>query len=220
MLYASGENMRIAIIIASIGIAIFFLGYSALLIYYSWPIESFSVLWAAPFGDSFGIFSSLFSGLALIGLLYTIHQQGEELKLQREEMKSQRGEMSKTVATQIRQLHIELLKMAVEHPDLQEVWEEEGLIEKISFKQNTYMNLIVSHWEMQHINGMVPREQVEEMLDTYMQRSYFQKFWANSGKYRDRYAKKAALKEEREFFEMVNSAYKKSIRPAAKESTD
>jgi metal-dependent hydrolase (beta-lactamase superfamily II) len=110
--------------------------------------------------------------------------------------------------------------MAVEHPDLQEVWEEEGLIEKISFKQNTYMNLIVSHWEMQHINGMVPREQVEEMLDTYMQRSYFQKFWANSGKYRDRYAKKAALKEEREFFEMVNSAYKKSIRPAAKESTD
>lgn len=212
--------MRIAIIVASMAIALFFLGYSALIIYHSWPIENFSVLWAAPFGDSFGVFSSLFSGLALIGLLYTIHQQGEELKLQRQEMKSQRDEMSKTVATQIRQLHVELLKMAVENPDLQKVWEQEGEVKEISFKQNTYINLIVSHWEMQYINGMTPREQIGEMLDTYMQRSYFQKFWANSGKYRERYAKKATLAEEKEFFEMAKWAYNKSIQPNAEASAD
>ena len=193
-------NMRIAIITGSALIVITFVGYSILLVMHSGPIEDFSILWAAPFGDSFGVFSSLFSGLALIGLLYTIHQQGEELKLQRGEMKSQREEMTKTVATQIRQLHIELLQMAVEDTDLQYVWEEEKPVQSISFKQNMYINLIISHWEMQYINNMTPKAQVQEMLDTYMARPIFQKFWQTSKQYRERYAAKAKLIEEREFF--------------------
>lgn len=40
-------------------------------------------------GDSFGAVNALFSGLAFAGLIVTIQQQWEELKLTREEMKTQ-----------------------------------------------------------------------------------------------------------------------------------
>ncbi len=39
------------------------------------------------FGDSFGALNSLFSGLALLGVLYTVILQKRELSLQREELR-------------------------------------------------------------------------------------------------------------------------------------
>lgn len=53
------------------------------------------------FGDSFGALTSLFTGLAFVGLIITLGQQKaqiamqrEDLKLQREEMKASRAELS------------------------------------------------------------------------------------------------------------------------------
>lgn len=50
----------------------------------------------AQFGDSFGLVNSLFSGLALGGIIYTIILQKKELRLQREELKLTRGELKQT----------------------------------------------------------------------------------------------------------------------------
>lgn len=47
------------------------------------------------FGDKFGAVNSLFSGLAVAGLIYTIYLQKEELRLQREELQQTREEMSR-----------------------------------------------------------------------------------------------------------------------------
>jgi hypothetical protein len=52
------------------------------------------------FGDSFGILSALFNGLAFAGLIITILLQREELQLQRAELAGQREEMSKLAAAQ------------------------------------------------------------------------------------------------------------------------
>lgn len=46
------------------------------------------------FGDSFGSINSLFSGLALGGIIYTIFMQKKELSLQREELKNTRKEFT------------------------------------------------------------------------------------------------------------------------------
>jgi len=46
------------------------------------------------FGDSFGGVNSLFSGLALGGIIYTIFLQKKELSLQREELKETRNEFT------------------------------------------------------------------------------------------------------------------------------
>lgn len=69
------------------------------------PIDNFGV-----FGDSFGILTALFSGLAFVGLIVTIIMQGDELKLQRKELSltrktldAQRGEMQKQNETLAKQ---------------------------------------------------------------------------------------------------------------------
>ncbi|MEO5905234.1 MAG: hypothetical protein ABIQ11_00810 [Saprospiraceae bacterium] len=49
----------------------------------------------ASFGDSFGTINSLFSGLALAGIIYTIFLQKTELSLQREELKLTRTELKR-----------------------------------------------------------------------------------------------------------------------------
>lgn len=71
-------------------------------------------------GDSFGVITTLFSGLAFAGLIYTIYLQRNELQLQREELKLQREEMiksreqlSKQVAILKTQLGAEVVKMMV-----------------------------------------------------------------------------------------------------------
>ncbi|MCS0350647.1 hypothetical protein ND920_03320 [Vibrio ordalii] len=48
------------------------------------------------FGSMFGVSSALFSGLAFLGLIYTIFLQMKELSLQREELKLTRQELSKS----------------------------------------------------------------------------------------------------------------------------
>ena len=44
-------------------------------------------------GDSFGAINALFSGLAFVGLIFTIYLQKNELRLQREELRLQRNEL-------------------------------------------------------------------------------------------------------------------------------
>lgn len=57
---------------------------------------SFSTAKAGQFGDSFGIFTSLFSGITVIGLLITIHFQREDLKIAREAFSKQAEELELT----------------------------------------------------------------------------------------------------------------------------
>lgn len=47
------------------------------------------------FGDQFGAVNALFSGLAFLGLIYTIKQQSEDLRLQKEELSTMNDEAKK-----------------------------------------------------------------------------------------------------------------------------
>ena len=72
-----------------------FLAYSIFLICLTWPITSFKELTfskTAQLGDSFGVLTSLFSGLAFAGLIITILLQREELRESREIFRKQRFE--------------------------------------------------------------------------------------------------------------------------------
>ena len=68
--------------------------YACLLIYLTWPISNLSINSSGVFGDSFGLLTSLFSGLAFAGLIITIVMQRDELALQREELSLTRQELS------------------------------------------------------------------------------------------------------------------------------
>lgn len=60
------------------------------LIVLRWKYPAISL--RGPFGDSFGAINSIFSGLALAGIIYTIFLQKKELSLQRQELRDTREE--------------------------------------------------------------------------------------------------------------------------------
>lgn len=68
--------------------------YGGALLALTWPISELSINSSGVFGDSFGVLTSLFSGLAFAGLIITIVMQRDELALQRQELNLTREELS------------------------------------------------------------------------------------------------------------------------------
>lgn len=81
--------------------------YAGFILYLTYPISEYSIAQSGVFGDSFGLLTALFSGLAFAGLIITIRQQREDLilqnnsidiqnknlELQREELQATRDEI-------------------------------------------------------------------------------------------------------------------------------
>jgi len=84
------------------GVVLFVAGYATLILFLTWPITSWTVSGSGVFGDSFGILTALFSGLAFSGLIVTILMQHEELSLQRLEIRENRVEFKKSAEAQDR----------------------------------------------------------------------------------------------------------------------
>ncbi len=85
-------NKKLAIVLITF-IFVLVVGYGAFLLYVSWPVYFGNIDKAGVFGDSFGVITSLFSGLAFLGIILTILLQRDELKLQRKELELTRGEL-------------------------------------------------------------------------------------------------------------------------------
>ena len=71
-----------------------------LLFIYASPILIEELEDRAFYGDSFGSINTLFSGLALAGIIFTILLQKNELKLQRLELKDTRVELKRSAVAQ------------------------------------------------------------------------------------------------------------------------
>ncbi len=87
--------MKKKIIIAIIVLILIIVLYS-LVVKYFYPEMSDRGL----FGDMFGGINAIFSGLAFLGVIYTILLQSKELKLQREELELTRKELKRTAEAQ------------------------------------------------------------------------------------------------------------------------
>src|SRR5680860_334237 len=84
-----------AILIGGVIATVFIYGLTIVAV--TWPISELSVDKTGVFGDSFGLLTSLFSGLAFAGLIITIIMRKDELSLQREELKLQRSALESQV---------------------------------------------------------------------------------------------------------------------------
>lgn len=69
---------------------------------YFFVVRNLLPIWAesGQFGDMFGGLNALFSGLAFLGIIYTISLQREELGLQRKELELTRAELKRTAQAQ------------------------------------------------------------------------------------------------------------------------
>lgn len=86
--------------------------YAAFLLGFVWSSGTFSLSESGQLGDSFGILTCLFSGLAFVGMIVTIRMQSEELALQRDELRMTREELSNAGRAQAAQ--VEEMRKAAE----------------------------------------------------------------------------------------------------------
>jgi hypothetical protein len=84
-----------------------------------------------------------FSGVAFIGIALTLFLQGRELQNQREELTITREEQQRSSEIVLRQLHTDIIKMAIADRELREVWPPiaPGVAES---KKDHYCNLILN----------------------------------------------------------------------------
>lgn len=68
--------------------------YGSIIVWLTWPVSELSIANAGSFGDTFGLTTSLFSGLAFAGIVITILHQRQELTESREIFRIQRFEGS------------------------------------------------------------------------------------------------------------------------------
>ena len=99
------RTTKIALATVSVVISIVII-YAAFIIYITWPISEYSVEKAGVFGDSFGILTAIFSGLAFAGVIWTVLTQLQELSITRDQLKNQGIE---NAFFQMLRLHNEIL---------------------------------------------------------------------------------------------------------------
>lgn len=87
-------TLRRSTVVVIAGVVVTILAYGGLVLYLTWPVSEFSIAKAGTFGDSFGIVTSFFSGLAFAGIILTIILQRQELTESREIFRIQRFEGS------------------------------------------------------------------------------------------------------------------------------
>ncbi len=130
--------------------------------------------------------AAIFSGLAFIALVVTFLLQLEELRLQRRELESQRrelsrsqGELHRSAEADLRQLHVELLKMGINDEQLADVWPDPG--PEVPFavrRQLWYANLIYQHQRLAtELSGM-SIEQTKAWLRGAFRSPIMRQYWA------------------------------------------
>jgi hypothetical protein len=87
--------MRSLLLIALVIIA-FLVAYGSFVIHSTSTDPFENIESAGVFGDSFGVLTSLFSGLAFAGIIVTVWMQRDELRLQRKELELTREELKAT----------------------------------------------------------------------------------------------------------------------------
>ncbi|MFG1673068.1 DUF6082 family protein [Micromonospora sp. NPDC049282] len=127
---------------------------------YDWPL-------LGNVGQAYGAASAILAGLALIGVVASLIVQAREAKAAREQA--------------LRALHTDLLKMAIDDPDLLECW---GPIEQSTdlgwFRKHVYSNLIVTHWQLMWEVDTLSEPHLEVLADQFFKGAAGRRFWAEA----------------------------------------
>ncbi|MEU4425623.1 DUF6082 family protein [Actinoplanes sp. NPDC024001] len=121
-------------------------------------------------GESFGAISAVCNGMALTALIVTFWLQYQELRLQRADSREQGtaliradAELHRTAEANLRLLHLEILKLSIQDPDLAEVWPPfDGQTSEKKNRQFLYANAIFHYqWTALRVSEYSERDIVE-----------------------------------------------------------
>jgi Family of unknown function (DUF6082) len=117
-----------------------------------------------------------FSGIAFIGITWTLFLQRGELQNQREELGITREEQQRSSEIALRQLHTDLVKMAIDDPELREVWPQlaPGVEET---KKDHYCNLILNLQKVAYETATIELDELRGALRHLMASRDMYLFW-------------------------------------------
>lgn len=145
-------------------------------------------------GQTYGAASAVISVLALVGIVLTLSYQAREVKLAREETR--------------RQAISDLLKMAMEDPDLDECWgpvpPDDDVKER---KQLLYTNMIVSEWTLSFETGALPERRLRAVANEMFQGQVGRKYWQSARELR---LSTSAGRAEQRFHEILDEEYERA----------
>ncbi len=138
-------------------------------------------------GQAFESVAAVFAAFGLAALVITFVMQFKELQLQRQELALQRHEMSQTQAelhrsaeADLRRLHVELLRMAIEDEHLGAVWPEpDGASYPHAVRrQFWYANLIYQHQRLAMEFSEYEEDRMRPALRRLFRSPLMREYWA------------------------------------------
>lgn len=123
-----------------------------------------------------GIF---FSGAAFIAIAVTLFLQGGQLRQQREELNITQEEQKRGSEVVLRQLHNDIIKMAIDDPELLTVWPPmaSGVVET---KKDHYCNLILNMQKVAYEARTIELPELRGALDYLMRSQDVYLFWTKA----------------------------------------
>ncbi|MGW0555318.1 DUF6082 family protein [Streptomyces sp. NPDC002926] len=168
-------------------------------------------------GNYFGGANAIFSGLAFLSLVVALLLQYQELRMQRRELADQRDELTRSrealhrnAEAGLRSLHMQLMRMAMDDPDLAAVWNDYPGVSVEETRQNLYANLIYAHFVLAHDWNRYTDEELMHHAQSLQSSEPFRRYWDLSR------ARKLTLPEdshERRLAEIMDAAIT-ATRPA------
>ena len=143
-------------------------------------------------GEAFGVVNSILGGLGLAAILFTFWIQFRELRSQRDESSKQREslnhaneELYRTAEANLRRLHLELIRMAIDDDLLAEVWPRAAPdISPERHRQYLYANLVVQHTWLALRIGDYRQADIEAGLRHIFRAPLMREFWAATAQFR------------------------------------
>ncbi|MFD3454395.1 DUF6082 family protein [Streptomyces sp. NPDC058691] len=135
--------------------------------------------------------NAAFSGLALAAVLVTFAVQQRKARHHRHELSMQRRELTRTHAqlyrsaeADVRAVHVELLKIAIENPELIAVWPGFESVPAERGKELLYANLVFAqHLLAFRLDNLRPSE-MQGHLRVLVQSAKFRDYWAFTSPHR------------------------------------
>ncbi|WP_201776555.1 DUF6082 family protein [Allosalinactinospora lopnorensis] len=157
-------------------------------------------------GQTYGAVSALIAVLALVGVAVTLVFQARETRRAIEETR--------------RQAMSELLRMAMDDPDLDECWGPvpDGEDPKTR-KQQLYTNMIISQWASAFEIGALPEERLRAVAREMFQGAVGYAYWTRA---RDMSSMTEGTRRERRFVAILDEEYQKAepAEPARREDEE
>jgi hypothetical protein len=173
-------------------------------------------------GQAFGVLTAVFSGFALAALVITFWMQLQELKAQRTELCQQRELLAqaqtalhRSAEADIRALHTDLMKMAIDDNDLADVWPplQSGLLPRRN-RQYLYANLVIQHaWlniQIRDYSEAEMRNNLRHLFASPLIREY----WADTQARRERLLVPGT--PEFAFNEIADEVFREQVDPPSK----